>query len=113
MMFATKGTPQALTGGVRLKNRVQHPKVNECRERGAPYWFIRCWHDELRPDGTIKTSRKRRIIGPSAGPNAISRKQAELARDRFLLDLNAAETPCECAVNAAQPTDGGAIHGLR
>src|ERR1700685_391897 len=109
MMFATKATLQALTGGVRLKNRVQHPGVNECRDRGTPYWFFRFWNDELRSDGTIKTTRKRRIIGPSRVPNALSRKQAEIERDRFLSELNAADTFCESAVKAAEPMDIGAI----
>jgi len=108
-MFATGGTLQALTGGVRLKNRVQHPKVNECRDRGMPYWFFRYRDDELLPGGTVKTTRKRRIIGPSKGPNAIRRKQAEIERDRFLLELNSADAPCEHAVEAAKPADIGAI----
>ncbi|HEY6346093.1 MAG TPA: tyrosine-type recombinase/integrase [Bryobacteraceae bacterium] len=92
-----------------MKKRVQHPKVNECRDRGTPYWFFRYWDDELLPDGTTKTSRKRRIIGPSRGPDAISRKQAEIERDRFLLEMNAAETPCGRAVKATEPIDIGAI----
>ena len=34
MMFPpAEGTLQALSGGVRLKNRVQHPKVDECRDQ--------------------------------------------------------------------------------
>ena len=108
-MFAAEGTLQALTGGVRLKNRVQHPKVNECRDRGMPYWFFRYRNDEILPNGTIKTTRKRHIIGPSKGAKAISRKQAEIERDRFLLDLNSADAPCEHAVQAKKPLEIGAI----
>ncbi len=78
-----------LTGGVGLPQRVQHPKVNECRDRGTPYWFFRYREDQLLPDGTIKTLRKRHIVGPSKGPNAIGKKQAELERDQFLAGVNA------------------------
>jgi integrase len=98
-----------LTGGVWLKKRVQHPKINECRDRGTPYWFFRYWADELASDGTIKTSRKRRIVGPSKGDDAITRKQAGIERDDFLSKLNAAPSPCQAAVQVTQPADIGAI----
>jgi integrase len=98
-----------LTGGVYLKKRVQHPKINECRDRGTPYWFFRYWADELRPDGTIKTSRKRHIIGPSKSADAITKKQAEIERDQFLASLNAAPSACQAAAEAAEPADIGAI----
>src|SRR4051812_43308476 len=98
-----------LTGGVVLKQRVQHPKINECKNRGTPYWFFRYWHDEFQADGTLKTSRRRHIIGPSRGENAIGKKQAEGARDRFFADLNCAPSQGEAAVAAKQPTPIGAI----
>jgi len=109
MIAKNEGILLTLTGGVRLKQRVQHPKVNECRDRGAPYWFFRYWSDELRPDGTVKTSRKRHIIGPSRGPNAIGKKQAEINRDNFLANLNAAPSRCEAAAMAKEPAQVGAI----
>src|ERR1700734_1687726 len=90
----TNSNIRMLTGGVWLKKRVQHPKINECRDRGTPYWFFRYWADELASDGTIKTSRKRRIVGPSKGDDAITRKQAGIERDDFLSKLNAAPSPC-------------------
>jgi hypothetical protein len=109
LMLPNNSSLHMLTGGVGLKQRVQHPKVNECRDRGAPYWFFRYWHDELRPDGTVKTSRKRHIVGPSTGPSAISKKRAEGERDRFLAELNAAPSRCEATVAAADPPEVGAI----
>src|SRR5688572_12087402 len=109
MIQRDEGILLTLTGGVRVKQRVQHPKVNECQDRGQPYWFLRFWFDELLPDGTVKTSRKRHIIGPSRGSNAIGKKQAELLRDQFLLELNAAPSHCEAAVAAKQQTEVGAI----
>ena len=69
----TNSNIRMLTGGVWLKQRVQHPKINECRDRVMPYWFFRYWGDELAPDGAIKTSRKRRIVGPSKGNDAITK----------------------------------------
>src|SRR5260370_40604646 len=109
MITAIEGTLLRLTGGVRLKQRVQHPKVDEGRDREAPYWFIRYWHDEVLPDGGVKTTRKRQIIGPSRGPNAIGKKQAEIDRDKFLQELNAAPSHWELAVAAKEPVPAGAI----
>ena len=73
-MFADKGTLLELTGGVRLKQRVQHPKVHERKDRGSYYWFFRYRHDELLPDGSIKTTRRFHTIGPSRGENGIPKK---------------------------------------
>jgi hypothetical protein len=98
-----------LTGGVVLKQRVQHPKVNECKDRGTPYWFFRYRDDELLADGTVKTSRKRPIIGTSKGENAIGKKQPETARDRFFAERNSAPSQAEAAVAAKEPPQLGAI----
>ena len=92
-----------------MKLRVQHPKVDECSDRGTPYWFFRYWSDEFLPDGTVKTSRKRHILGPSKGPNAISRKKAESERDKFLVERNVAPSPCEAATQAQEPPRPEAI----
>ncbi len=108
-MAASEGTLRALTGGAQLKQRVQHPKVHECRRIANAYWFFRYWHDEMLPDGTVKTTRKRHICGPSRGPDAITKKQAEAIRDRFLAELNAAPTRSEAAVKAQAPAEVGAI----
>src|ERR1035441_1337721 len=109
MIETNDGILLRLTGGVRLKQRVQHPKINECRDRETPHWFFRYWSDEVAPDGTIKTSRKRRIVGPSKGDNSIGKKQAEIKRDQFLANLNAAPSTCQAVVQAAQPADIGLI----
>lgn len=108
-MAVDKGTLLTLTGGVRLKQRVQHPKVHERKDRDSHYWFFRYRHDELRPDGSIKTARKFHTIGPCKGDNAITKKQAEAKRDVFLAELNAAPTRCEAAVIASQPVEVTAI----
>jgi integrase len=63
----------------------------------------------LLPDGTVKVIRKRHIIGPSRGPDAIGKKRAEGQRDSFLADLNAAPSRCEAAVAAKEPIEAGAI----
>src|SRR6516165_5508801 len=109
MIAPNNATLLRLTGGVRLKQRVQHPRVQECRDRKNPYWFFRYRDDELLPDGTIATSRKRHIIGPSRGPDAIGKKQAEMERDKFLAESNAAPSRCESAVVASKPPEVGAI----
>ena len=98
-----------LTGGVRLNQRVQHPSVIERKDRGKYYWYFRYREDELLRNGTVKTHRKFHIIGPSRGEGALSKKQAEIERDKFLLDLNAAPTRCEAVIAAQQPPEIGAI----
>lgn len=108
-MPQNEGTLLALTGGVALKLRVQHPKVQQCKGRDSSYWFFRYWHDGILPSGSVKTSRKRHIIGPSKGPNALTKKQAEVERDKVLADLNAAPTRNEAAVAAKEPVEVGAI----
>src|SRR5436190_9510865 len=109
MTTAHKGTLLELTGGVQLKQRVQHPKVHERKDRGTYYWFFRYRHDELLRDGKIKTTRKFHTIGPSRGESAIGKKQAEIKRDGFLAESNAAPTRCEAAVIASQPVEVTAI----
>jgi integrase len=109
MIMRSEGTLLTLTGGVQLKKRVQHPKVDECRDRDMPYWFFRYRHDELLPDGTVKTTRKREIVGPSRGPDAIGKREAETKRDVFLAKLNVAPSQCEAALAAKEPVEIGAI----
>src|SRR5271169_2027483 len=72
-----------------LLTRVQRPRVQECLDRGSPYWFFRYWEDQALPEGGRKTTRKRHILAPSQGRYALSRRQAETARDRFLARLQA------------------------
>lgn len=90
MMRASEGTLLALTGGLRLKTRVQHPKVIERTDRGGAYWYFRYWRDEIQPDGSVKTVRKFQRLGPSRGENKLTKKQAEIERDKILASLNKA-----------------------
>lgn len=111
-MTTKEGTLLALTGVTALKQRVQHPSVHERKDRGSYYWFFRYRHDEVLPDGSIKTMRKFHTIGPSRGEGAMSRKQAIAARDEFLAGLNSAATRPEAVVVARAPEaapDPGAI----
>ena len=77
-----------LTGGLKLRTRVQHPKVHERKDRQGHSWFFRAWVDAPQPDGTVKTTRKFFTIGPSRGGKALSKKEAEVERDKLLLKLN-------------------------
>jgi integrase len=80
-----EGNLLTLTGGLRVKPRVQHPKVHEAiksRQHGW-WWFFRYWADDVRP------VKKRQWVGPSRGETKISRKEAEIERDKFLAKLNA------------------------
>jgi integrase len=108
--MALEGTLRLLTGGLRVKPRVQHPKVHEAlrsRQEGW-WWFIRYWEDEFSADGTVRTVRKRHWIAPSRGDNKIPRKEAECKRDEFLLKLNSPTV--EQAVQQAVST-GAALFG--
>jgi integrase len=109
MITGPEATLLNLTGGVRLKHRVQHPGVIERKDRGSYYWYFRYRDDELQSDGTVKTRRKFHTVGPSRGDGALSKKQAEVQRDKFLLDINVAPSRCEAAVATQQPPEIGAI----
>jgi integrase len=90
--------------GVKLKQRVQHPDVRERKDRSQPYWFFRYRVDEVLGTGEVKTRRKCYIIGPSSGDNAMSKKQAQVERDKILIEQNAAPGRCEAAVKMTQPS---------
>src|SRR3954462_9158433 len=87
-MLWNDGTLQALTGGLPLKVRIQHPGVHERTDRRGSYWYFRYWDDVLRPDGTTKAIRKFHVVGPSKGENRLSKKKAEVERDKFLVKIN-------------------------
>src|ERR1019366_4528620 len=109
MIRPDKGTLLSLTGGVRLVQRAQRPKVHERRDREPHYWFFRYRADELLPDGSVKTKRRFHTIGPSRGDRALTKRQAEAERDRVLAELNNAPTRTEAAVAANHPIDPGMI----
>jgi hypothetical protein len=87
-MLADNGNLLSLTGGLKLKVRIQHPGVHERTDRGEPHWYFRYWDDVLQPDGILKPIRRIHSIGPSRGDNRLSKKQAEVERDKFLAKLN-------------------------
>ena len=84
-----EGTLQALSGGLKVKVRVQHPKILEAKFREGWMWFFRYYADDVQPDGSIKTVRKKRAVGLSRGDDKITKKQAEVERDKFLGKQNA------------------------
>jgi integrase len=89
MMLASEGNLHMLAGGLRVKVRVQHPQVKSRKDRQGWPWVFRYWHDEMQADGTLKALRKYQAVGPSKGEDAITKKQAEVERDKFLAKLNA------------------------
>src|SRR5208282_2302796 len=46
------------------------------------------WDDVLQADGTTKAVRRFHAVGPSKGENRLSKKQAEVKRDKFLATIN-------------------------
>src|SRR3954454_8719502 len=89
MMLADGGSLHMLAGGLQVKARVQHPQVKPRKDRQGSPWVFRYWSDEIQPDGSLKPVRKYEAVGPSKGEGAITRKEAEVERDRFLAKLNA------------------------
>jgi len=87
-MLEADGTLHMLAGGLRLKVRIQHPKIHERTDRKGAYWFFRYWDDVLQSDGTMKAVRRLRVLGPSEGENRLAKKQAEVERDKFLATIN-------------------------
>ncbi len=88
MISADDGNLLAQAGGLRLKVRIQHPGIHERNDRGRSYWFFRYWDDVQQPDGTLKALRRFRVVGPSKGEDRLSKKQAEVERDKFLATIN-------------------------
>jgi integrase len=107
-MLLTHASLHMLAGGLRVKARVQHPEVTQRKDRQSRPWIFRYRHDEIQPDGSVKTLRKYHEIGPSKGEGAITKKQAEVERDKVLAKLNA-PTP-EVAVQQVAST-GVALFG--
>jgi integrase len=75
--------------GHHLRLRDQRPKVRRCKDDAEVYWYFRYWHDELIGNGLVQTTRRAHRIGPAQGAGALSRKQAESERDRFIEQLSA------------------------
>ncbi|MBA3913078.1 MAG: tyrosine-type recombinase/integrase [Acidobacteriales bacterium] len=71
-----------------MKPRVQHPKVHEPTDRGGSYWYFRYWADVPQADNTLRSVRRFQIVGPSQGSNRLSKRQAEVERDKFLATIN-------------------------
>src|SRR5208283_3583619 len=92
MMLQAEGNLQRLSGGLRVKARVQHPQVKLRKDRSGWPWIFRYYADEMQPDGSTKVLRRYYEIAPSKGEGAITKKQAEVARDTFLSKLNAPTT---------------------
>src|SRR5436190_701288 len=91
-MPGTRGSLHMLAGGLRVKARVQHPQVKPRKDRQGWPWVFRYRADEMQPDGSLKPVRKYEAVGPSKGEGAITKKEAEIERDRFLSKLNAPST---------------------
>jgi integrase len=88
-MPAHRGSLHVLAGGLRVKARVQHPQVKPRKDRQGSPWVFRYWADEIQAGGSMKTLRKYQEIAPSKGAGAITKKQAEVERDKFMAKLNA------------------------
>ena len=71
-----------------MKGREQHPKVHQNKDADESNWFFRYWKDQLLPNEIVKTTREIHRIGPSKGPAALTRLQAQIECDKFLERVN-------------------------
>lgn len=90
-----------LTGNLELKRRIQHPTIKEETGTREPYWFIRVFEPVIRRGGAVDDVRKKYILGPSKGPEAIGVKEAQLRADKILARINGLTQPPEKAGQAA------------
>lgn len=107
-MLGAEGSLHMLAGGMCVKARVQHPRVKPRKDRAGWPWIFRYYDDEIQPDGSVKVLRRYHEIAPSKGEGAITKKQAEIERDKLLARLNAPTT--EEAVQQVAAT-GVALYG--
>jgi len=89
MMFGHEGNVLTLAGSLQVKARVQHPRVTQRKDRTGWPWIFRYYADEIQADGSAKVLRKYQEIAPSKGAGAITKRQAEIERDKLLAKLNA------------------------
>jgi len=108
MMQPTNASLHMLSGGIVVKARVQHPEVKPRKDRDGAPWVFRYRADEIQTDGSMKTLRKYQALGPSKGEGAITKRQAEIERDKFMLKLNA---PSEEAAVQQIASTGVALFG--
>jgi integrase len=52
-------------------------------------WFFRYYADDIESDGSLRTTRKKHAVGRSRDGGRITKKQAEVERDKFLAKINA------------------------
>jgi hypothetical protein len=93
---------------LKVKVRVQHPKILEAKFREGWKWFFRYYADEVQANGSAKTVRKKHAVGFSRGDEKITKKQADVERDKFLAKQNAPTV--EAAVEQVAAT-GVALFG--
>jgi len=72
--------------------QLPQPQVKPRTDRAGSPWFFRYGAREIQPDGSVRKVRRYREIGPSKGRGAITRKQAEAARDELLALIQSART---------------------
>ena len=72
--------------------RLPQPQVKPRTDRPGSPWFFRYDSGEIQPDGSIRKIRRYREIGPSKGRGALTRKQAEAARDQLLVLIQSVRT---------------------
>src|SRR5579884_3249214 len=89
------------------------PQVIPRKDRPGAPWIFRYQLREIQADGTLRTIRKYKEIGPSEGRGAFTRRQAEAVRDELLGsmlrgDVTVTTMPAPVRVT---PTERASAHG--
>jgi integrase len=79
---------QWLVGNLKLTKRIQHPNIQKATDVREPYWFVRVFEPVVQKGGAVEEKRKKYILGPCQGPDAIGIREAELRRDTILARVN-------------------------
>ena len=72
-----------LMGAVRVKARVQHPKVTQRKDRPNSPWIFRYYADVVQPDGSVKVSRRYHEIAPAKATVQLRRSRPKSNATRF------------------------------
>lgn len=91
-----------------MANRSHPPQVKPRTDRPRAPWIFRYCAREIQPDGSIRTVRKYREVGPSKGRGSLTKRQAEDARDELLALIAPREKGASCETADSEDEAPGA-----
>ena len=95
----TKGNVLTLAGGLRVKARVQHPRVTQRKDRPGWPWMFRYTRMRFSQMARRRCCGNISGIGPSKGEGAFPKSRRRFERDQFLAKLNAPNNGRSCSAS--------------